>query len=57
MKAILITEPIVRHSKKPDKRRMNYFHVCECGKRYEGFKKQTHCWNCIIKFLKSKGLI
>jgi len=37
-----------------DKRgeQMNYFHVCECGKGYEGFIKQTHCWICIIKFLK-----
>jgi hypothetical protein len=32
--------------------RMNYFHVCECGISFEGFKEQTACWTCISDYMR-----
>ena len=35
-----------------DDKRMNYWHRCDCGREFEGFKYQHTCWTCIRYWLR-----
>lgn len=36
-----------------DEDRTDYWHHCQCGVGYQGFKKQIACWSCIRGFILS----
>jgi len=34
--------------------RMKYWHMCECGREFEGFEYQNTCWICMKYYIRWK---